>query len=262
MGQVTAEAKDLRLPRSSRPRWRRLAGPAIATTIGLAILISLGLWQLRRLTWKEGLLAQINARIYAATQPLPPAAAWSTLSPQDYEYRRVRVRGVFENDKEALMFDSGGEEPGAPDQGPGYFVLTPLRLDDGSHVIVDRGFVPMRLKNPERRAAGQISGETEITGLMRSPEGRNWFTPADEPAKGEWFTRDPAKIAAYFHLTRPAPFTIDEDRIKAPPGFPAGGATALNIPNNHFSYALTWFGMAGGLAGVFIAFAWRRLQEE
>ena len=261
MGQMSLADGETRFNPAPRLRWRRLVGPTIATAIGLVILISLGVWQLHRLAWKEALLAQIGARVYAQPQALPPEPAWASLSPTDYEYRHVKASGVFENDKEAFVFDSGGAS-GTVDEGPGYFVLTPLRLADGSHVIVDRGFVPMGMKDPAMRASGQISGETEVVGLMRSPEDRNWFTPPDEPNKDEWFTRDPEGIAKHFKLTRPAPFTIDADRIKAPLGFPAGGATALNIPNNHFSYAITWFGLAGGLLGVFIAFGWRRLHGE
>jgi surfeit locus 1 family protein len=241
-------------------RLRRLVGPTIATVVGFAILCSLGDWQIHRLAWKENLLAEIGSRVHAPPQPLPSESAWPTLSPEDYEYRHVELRGVFENSKEALVFDPGGE--GKVDEGPGYLVLTPLRLDDGAHVIVDRGFVPMDFKNPATRASSEISGETTVVGLMRSPEPRNWFTPADDPAKGDWFTRDPIAMAKFFHLTRAAPFSIDADPVaEAPFGAPAGGATALNIPNNHFSYAVTWFGLAGTLIGVYLAFAWRRLKE-
>ena len=89
--------------------------------------------------------------------------------------------------------------------GPGYLVLTPLRLDDGAHVIVNRGYVPQELKDPAKRAQSRAAGEVEVTGLMRPPEPRNLFTPVDEPGKGIYFTRDPAEFAAHFGLARTAP---------------------------------------------------------
>jgi len=249
---------------SPRSPWRRLLAPGVATAIALAILLSLGFWQVRRLAWKENLLALIHAGLHEAPRPLPPDSTWSRLKPDRYDYRHVYVRGVFENDKEAMVFiGSGGRRfAGA---GPGYFVLTPLRLPDGAHVIVNRGFVPLAYKNPSTRAAGMITGETKVTGVMRPPEGRNLFTPADRPRKNLWFTRDPRKIGRFYKLRRTAPFTIDADPTPiAAPGLPAGGATVVNIPNNHLSYALTWFGLAAGLLAVFGAFASRivRGQDE
>ena len=97
---------------------------------------------------------------------------------------------------------------------------------------------------------------------MRQPEPRNIFTPADDPAKDQFFTRDPQLIAAHLGLADAAPFTVDADATPNPGGWPRGGATELAIPNNHFSYALTWFGLALGLFGVFLSYAWRRLSED
>jgi surfeit locus 1 family protein len=242
---------------------RRLVGPTIAAVIGVAILLSLGFWQLRRLTWKEALLARVASRLHAPPQPLPAVSTWAALTPDDYEYRHVVLRGTFENDEEVPVYDPGGAAGGRPDRGPGYLILTPLRLDDGSHVIVNRGFVAADNKDPATRPDGQITGETTLVGVMQPPQSRNFFIPADNPAKGAWFTRDPVEIAAFERLDRAAPFTVDADpTVAAPLDGPAGGATAIDIPNNHLSYAITWFGIAGGLIGVYGAFAWRRLRES
>jgi surfeit locus 1 family protein len=228
--------------------------PAVFTCVAAAILVSLGVWQLHRLAWKEGLIAEIETRANAAPQPLPPVAEWPKLRPQEYEYRHIAADGTFENGKEALVFRASG---GAAGKEPGYFVLTPLRLASGGTVIVNRGFVPMDRKEQGSRLAGLIQGETKITGLMRQPEARNFFTPADDPAAGNYFTRDPDLIAKHFGLAPAAPFTIDADNIPVPGGWPRGGATERNLPNNHFSYALTWFGLVLALIGVFGAFAWQ-----
>jgi surfeit locus 1 family protein len=237
------------------PRHRAsLVWPAVFTCVAAAILVSLGMWQLHRLTWKEGLIAEIESRANAAPDPLPPVAEWPKLRPEDYEYRHVATDGTFENGKEALVFRASG---GAAGKEPGYLVLTPLRLTSGGFIIVNRGFVPMDRKEQSTRLAGLIQGETKITGLMRQPEARNFFTPMDDPASGTYFTRDPDLIAKHFGLVPAAPFTLDADAIPVPGGWPRGGATERNLPNNHFSYALTWFGLALALIGVFMAFAWQ-----
>ncbi|WP_036258387.1 SURF1 family protein [Methylocapsa aurea] len=238
---------------------RRLASllwPALFTCAAMAILVSLGVWQLQRLAWKEGVIAQIESRAKAAPQPLPEPAEWPNLRPDSYEYRHVHLDGRFENDKEALVFRPSGGGSGI--KTPGYLVLTPLRLPSGAYVIVNRGFVPMDRKEPQGRLAGKIEGETRVIGLMRQPESRNAFTPADNPASGQYFTRDPALIAAHFGLTQAAPFSIDADAEPVPGGWPKGGATELSFPNNHLSYALTWFGLALALLGVFVVFAWQK----
>ena len=236
-------------------RLRPLLVPAIFTLLAGALLVGLGLWQLHRLAWKEAIIARIEARTKAPPQALPPTAAWTQLRPDDYEYRRVSFDGTFRNDKETLVFRSAAD-------GPGYLVLTPLALQNGGTVLVNRGFVPDELKDKATRPAGEPSGPVHVTGLMRQPEPRNLFTPADDPAKSQFFTRDPQLIAAHLGLIDAAPFTVDADVTANPGGWPRGGATELAIPNNHFEYALTWFGLALGLFGVFLNYALRRLAED
>ena len=242
---------------------RGLLAPTIATLAALAILLGLGVWQIHRLAWKTELLATIAARTKAPPQPLPPEAEWSRLSASDYGYRHVTLSGTFDHAEEARVFRPlSREDARGPFSGIGDLVLTPLRLDDGSVVLVNRGFVPQDRIDPATRADGQVAGRVTITGLMREPESRNLFTPADNPQAGTWFTRDPGAIAAHWGLERVAPFTVDADASSVPGGLPQGGETVLVIPNNHLSYALTWFGLAIGLCGVFVAFAWRRLRGQ
>lgn len=243
----------------SRKARRALIWQSAAVLPAFGLLVGLGVWQMQRLGWKEHLIAQIESRAHAAAVDLPPEPDWGQLAPEDYDYRRVRLRGVFLHDKEALVF-RGSADGKAGAGGPGYLVLTPLRLAGGASVIVNRGFVPLARKDAATRADGQIAGEVSLTGLMRPPEPRNAFTPADDPAKGQWYTRDPAAVAAAFGLTRVAPFSIDADAQAHAGAGPSGGATVLSVPNNHLSYALTWFGLAATLAGVFGVYVWRRLK--
>ena len=237
---------------------RALIAPAVATVVGVALLIGLGDWQLRRLAWKEALIAAIEARAHAAPVDAPPESEWPRLDPADYEYKRVRLSGVFYGSRQVLVFRALSEPRGRYG-GPGYLVMTPLELADGATVLVNRGFVP----EAQKAAAGEGlgGGEATVVGLMRASETRNWFTPSDDPGSGQWFTRDVIAIARAEGLTRTAPFSIDADAGPDPAALPEGGETILAFPNNHFSYALTWFGMAAALVGVFVAYAASRLRE-
>ena len=239
-------------------RVNALLAPTLATLLMAAFLIGLGVWQIQRLAWKEGLIQEIDERTTAAPVLLPPRSTWAALQPADYAYRHVSATGTFDHDREIHVFRPLGESRG-PAHGVGDLVLTPLRLDDGGTVMVNRGFVPIDRLDPATRPDGQVRGRVTITGLMREPEARNLFTPNDDPVRNQWFTRDPAAVAAFLHLDEAAPFSIDQDASAIPGGLPQGGETVLDIPNNHLSYALTWFGLAAGLLGVYAVFAWRRL---
>lgn len=250
-------------PSTQRRGARGLLGPAVATVVALAILCGLGAWQVERLRWKTALIATISARTTAPAQDAPPETEWPNLKPADYAYRRVVLSGTFDHADETHVFRPlSAEDARGRFSGVGDLVLTPLRLASGAVVIVNRGFVPKDRIDPASRAEGQIGGVLTVTGLMREPEGRNLFTPADDPQANRWFTRDPQAIASYRHLDRVAPFTVDADAESLPGGLPQGGETVLAIPNNHLSYALTWFGLAIGLCAVFAAFALRRLRGQ
>ena len=235
---------------------RALIAPAVATLVGVALLVTLGNWQLRRLAWKEALIAAVETRSHAPPIDAPAEADWPRLDPADYEYRRVQLTGAFERDKQVFVFRALADPRGRYG-GQGYLVLTPLRLADGSIVLIDRGFVP----EASKAAADDIGGgQTSVVGLMRASEARNWFTPADEPARGQWFTRDISAIARAEGLMRVAPFIVDADAGADPDALPEGGETLLAFPNNHLSYALTWYGLAAALIGVFAAFSASRLR--
>ncbi len=235
-----------------------MVGPAIAAAIAFALLVGLGAWQLQRLAWKEAILARIDSRIHQPPAPLPPRAQWATLDPDDYDYAHVRVRGRYLQGQEALIFRSSAPLRADAAAGPGYQVLAAMALEGGGTILVDRGFAPLAWKDDPRLRTPPPAGEVEVAGLMRPPEERNLFTPADQPDKGLWFTRDPAGIAAKLGLEDAAPFVIDADAQPGETGWPHAGATELRIPNNHLSYALTWFGLAATLAGVFGVWAWKR----
>jgi surfeit locus 1 family protein len=240
-------------------RRKGLVGPVVAALVTFAVLIGLGVWQLERKAWKENLIDAIGGKLSAAPVDLPPPAQWASLDRSEWEFRRVRLAGEFRNDQEALVYTSGSALR-ADTGGPGYWVFAPAGTRDGL-VPVDRGFVPPDRKDPATRTAGQLSGSTEIVGALRWPDARSWFTPRDEPDKNLWFVRDPIAIAAEKGWGPVPPFYLEQEAPVPPGGLPVPGKLAPNLPNNHLQYAITWFGLAAVLAGMFAAFAWGRTRE-
>ncbi len=177
------------------------------------------------------------------------------------EFRHVRVAGRFLNNKETLVHGlAAGETPGRALQG--YYVVTPFIRDDGGVVLVNRGFVPTELKAQADRKNGLVEGQTEVTGILRASEPRGMFVPAPDPARGEWFNRDVAGIAAGRGLNDVAPYLIEADAAPGQTTWPRGGQLRVDLPNNHLQYAFTWFGIAACLVGVFSVYAWRRIRGE
>ncbi len=246
---------------AARAELRGLVLPGALAAVGLAVLVGLGFWQLERRVWKEDLIARVEARTKAPTIPIPVEADRPNVSAARDEYRRVSASGRFQHAREVVVY-TVLSEPKGRFSGQGYWVLTPLVLDSGAIVIVNRGFVPLERRDSATRREGQIEGPVTVTGLLRLPEVTNWFTPANEPARGVWYRRDPAEIARHFNLARTAPFMIDADATPIPGELPQGGETRLVFSNNHLGYAITWFGLALALLGVFTVFAWQRLRGE
>lgn len=237
-------------------RAKGLLWPAVMTVAGIALLVSLGNWQMRRLAWKEGLLGAIAERTKADPVPLATVEARAAEG-GDPEYARVKAEGRLRNDRELYFY--------AFDEmlGPGYHVLTPLDRAGGGAVFVNRGFVPENFKDPANRVAGEPAKDVVVTGLVRVPGARGFFTPDNDAAKNIWFWYDLDAMAAATGSERGrlSPFIVDAEATPANPGgWPKGGTTRLELPNRHLEYALTWYGLAAALAGVFAVFAvsrWR-----
>jgi len=236
--------------------------PTLAALCALAVLIGLGMWQLDRKAWKENLISTITARLAATpVVGVPPRSQWQTLERAQMEYRRVTVPVEFLNDQEALVYTIGSAL--RPDvKGLGYWVFTPARLPGGSIVVVNRGFVPAERKDPATRREGQVSGPVDIVGVLRWPDERGLFTPDDEPQHNIWYVRDPAVIGPAKHWGSVAPFFIDLETPEPPGGLPRAGPVELRLPDNHLQYALTWFGLALTLVGVYVAFMISRFRRR
>lgn len=201
----------------------------------MAGFAALGVWQIERLAWKRALIARVDARLHAPPSAMLPPAVWSTIGERD-AYRRVRVSGTFDHAAETLV-------QAVTEQGPGFWVVTPLRTPEGV-VLVNRGFVPTDRRAPAARAVGEVAGSVAITGLLRATEPGGAFLRSNEPAANRWYSRDVAAIARARRLARVAPFFIDADATPNPGGYPVGGLTVVRFSNNHLVYALTWFGLS------------------
>lgn len=229
---------------------RSLIVPALFVLFALAVLLSLGTWQVERKAWKEALIDSMARRLAAAPADLPARETWGRLDAADMEFRHVAFPVEFLPGEEALVYTSGSAFR-SDVSGPGYWAFAPARLAGGSVVVINRGFVPEGRQNPATRAEGQVTGVVNIVGVIRWPEPRGMFTPNDDPARNIWFTRDQAAMAAARKWGNVAPFYVEQEAPPAPGGLPQVGKVEPKLPNNHLGYAITWYGLALMLVGVF-----------
>jgi surfeit locus 1 family protein len=213
----------------------------LSGAVVVLVLLGLGTWQVERRAWKLDLIARTEARVQAPPVPAPGPAQWPAVGPDD-AYRHVRLSGHFLHDRETLV-------QAVTAYGAGSWVVTPLRREDGSLVLVNRGFVPGSRKDPVTRQEGQVSGPVEVVGLLRLTEPGGAFLRANDPGRDRWYSRDVAAIAAARGLADTAPYFVDADAAPNPGGLPLGGLTVVAFPNNHLVYAITWYGLALMLAG-------------
>ena len=235
-------------------RFRPTLWPTLFTLPALIVLVGLGIWQLERLQWKEALIAERAAR--ASAEPIALPAAGAALPPDDLaelDYRRAIATGEFLHDRELYL--AARTRAGAV----GYQVVTPLRQADGAIVLVNRGWVPDKLKNPATRPQGQVAGMVAIDGAMRAPSSQHWLQPDNEPAKNIWFWADlPAMAVAAGVSDKLVPVFLEAGPAENPGGYPIGGQAHVNLPNDHLQYAITWFCLALALAVIYLVYHRRR----
>ena len=209
-----------------------VAGALVATAVAFAILVGLGVWQIQRLHWKQGLIAQVDAAERAPPVPLGPGTPPL--------FTRVRVHGTLRADHLALYgADVRGMRMGAQ-------AIQLLDRPVGKPLLVELGWVPTDggLPHPS-------SGEADVIGYVRLPDPPGWLSAADDSEGRHFYALDPHTIAQSLGAADASPFTLVALGPPAPPGQPQP-ADALPRPvNNHLQYALTWFGLAASLLGVF-----------
>jgi surfeit locus 1 family protein len=160
----------------------------------------------------------------------------------------VALEGHFEHARESYVFTTG--EGGAPV----YHVVTPFALAQGGVLMVDRGFVLKDRLDPARRSEGEVQGSRRIVGVWRTPDAPGPFTPKPDLANRIWYARDVEDMARLQHLRLAAPVIVETDSTPNPGGWPRGGQTVVDMPNNHLEYALTWLALGGVLVGVYLAY--------
>ncbi len=231
-------------------RLRPALWPTLVSLPILVLSLGLGIWQMERREWKRDILDRI-----AVNQAAAPITLDELLrgDPLKHEYGRVKIAGTFLHDKEFyLAARSLGNRVGLQ-------VVTPLRTDDGTVVLFDRGWIPQERKDPARRAEGQPAGRVEVTGIVRRTQTSPWFAPENVPDRNVWFHVD-VPLMRSLAGGKPDPrldtFFLEADATPNPGGVPIGGQTRLDIPNDHLQYAITWFLIAAALVGVYLAYHW------
>jgi surfeit locus 1 family protein len=235
---------------AARPYWRRLLVPGLFAIAGLAILISLGVWQLQRKAWKEDLIATLEQRLSAQPVDLPSPQEWHRLNQKDSEFTRVKARLTFPERARPAWLYSGASALRQDVKSPGYFVFVPGLVSGGGTVVVDAGYAPKRQHPP-------VVGTIDIVGVLRWPERPGLFVTEHDTSGDTWFVRDPLSMARTRGWDEVAPFYIAQESPLPPGGIPKPGPLSVKLRNDHLGYALTWFGLAAALAAVFLAWAAR-----
>jgi len=221
---------------------------ALAALALFILLCSLGWWQIERRTWKLALMERVEQRLHTTPIPLPKPQEWPTMTAASHEYQPVEVQGHWLKDK--TVFTQATTALGA-----GFWLLTPLQLEYGAQVLVNRGFIPAA-----QRAAWHepepMDDRASVQGLIRMTEVGGGFLRDNAPDVGRWHSRDVAAIAAAQGLAHVAPFFIDAGlpeiqttaAAEMPPTangpWPRPGMTVVRFHNNHAVYAVTWFSLA------------------
>ncbi|WP_047032579.1 SURF1 family protein [Hoeflea sp. IMCC20628] len=241
------ESASSKPPRHATRFWVGL----VLLPIALAVLVSLGTWQVKRLHWKEQLLAAIEQRSHA--EPLGVIGIESALAAGEaIDYRTARASGRFLHDKERHFFATFKGQSG-------FYLYTPLELEDGRFLFVNRGFVPYDLKEKSSRPQSLVEGNQQITGLARErlSERPSSIVPDNDETGNIFYWKDLDRMATSVGLPVDLvlPFFLDADATPVPGGLPLGGVTVIDLPNSHLQYAVTWYGLALALLVVSI-FAW------
>ena len=221
----------------------------LLTAVAFVGFVALGVWQVKRLAWKEDLIARVDARVHAEAVIAPSQPDWPSVSEDSHEYLHVSVSGQYRPGAVALV-------SAATQEGQGYWVMAPLQRADGSWVYVNQGFVPQ-----EKRGAAQSGGYTPaepvtVTGLLRFSHPGGGVFRDNVPAENRWYSRDVQAMAEQQGLSPVAPYFVDAQAAGSE--LPVGGLTVIQFRNNHRVYAITWFALA---MGVVLA-AWLVVREQ
>lgn len=230
-----------------RTKWRRLIGPGIATFIGFWLLIALGIWQLHRYHYKQGILDAV-----ARAQLAPPVA----LPPHPTRFEKVAVTGTWMADVAAFYGDQIQNTPRGAVQG-GQLIM-PLKRPDGRIVLVDLGWTEGQAPKPYPVPSGLV----QVSGYVQAADKPGLFNAKDNPLQRIFYTLDPLVIGHALGLHGVEDFTLIMLGPKPVAGGPIPQPSLPHPPNDSLQYALTWFGLSMVLIFEFFFFARKRLIEE
>lgn len=216
----------------------------------LPVLLWLGTWQVHRLHWKRELLATISERAHDAPMDVPLPAGL------DADYRPAKVVGTFRHDLQFFVLATDLTTGKG-----GYHVLTPLQLAGGQYLIVDRGWIPYESRQREDSFPKPM-GKIDLRGILTVPRMAGLFMPKNDPVKSEWYSVDLAAMASVDRLDGFLPYVLEVSRAESAQTLPIGGQTRLTLPNDHFSYAVTWYSFAVILLIIYFLSSYRRKNED
>lgn len=216
------------------------------TKLGIATLalipfaaFCLGTWQVQRLDWKTKLVAKFEDRLIRPPLPLPPRLDPDAI--HDFDYRRVYATGKLRHDKEMLI------GPRMHDGHDGFQVVTPLEREDGSTILVNRGWISREKQfHQDRDPSSLPRGELVVSGLLREPWKKNWFTPTNKPEQGKFYFPDVYQMASVagcepVWIEETMKPSLLESYDREAKGRPIGRAAEVNLRNNHAQYIFTWY---------------------
>ena len=204
---------------------------------GLLVLVSLGVWQTKRLSWKEALLENISYNLSVEPSLLP-----ERLKKTEHNYKMVMVEGSLEPTSIFVLTPIKGT-------GAGFRVISPLKLKDGSKILIDRGVI----KEEEKARLETPTQHRFVIGYLFWPNETDYFTPDPNIKRNMWFSRDLEKMANFLE-TQQILVVSTENRLD--PSIKMQDPTK-GIPNNHLQYAITWFMMAILWFGMSVYFVYK-----
>jgi surfeit locus 1 family protein len=215
---------------------RRLLWPGIMAAAMLAVLLALGTWQVERLQWKRQLLAQIARAEAAPAVPLPADPP---------PFAKVQVTGELREDL-AAFYGVQVRDTLAGSQ-LGTQLIVPLQREQDGTILVDLGWVPNKRLQP----LGLAEGDVTLQGYIRPSEKPGLFSVSDNRASRQFFTLNTSAIGAALGLHDVAPFVLVAMGEPPAQGYPDPAQHLPRPPNNHLSYAITWYGLAAALLLIF-----------
>jgi surfeit locus 1 family protein len=237
-------------PSRSHPRKSFL----IPTIICLAILLSLGIWQVKRAIWKDHIIAQISAGMNAPPETSVDLEAWVTDVAQK-AYHPLQLTGSFVN---GAVIHVG---PKTNQERTGYHVYALFKPTGSAEALwINCGWRPT-LVPPHV----WLKGPYTLVLRLDPPQEPGSFTPENVPGKNQWYWAELASMNQT--VQTPAFSTAYGQLISNTPdlSFEANQTCLLVLPpNRHKEYAITWFLLAicVSIAGIYGTFSERNKKPS